>query len=236
MPYKWNKVSDTTKVDSCIKCYICQQAYEDALASMKVHEPVICFMIHQRTTRCLHVRERALGKNGLSDDTRKGQHSETSVLDLFQFHLLHLLWRLVLEESKGVKAKVSRLASGSIEHLYNGNGVDDLKKAEPEQHLSHGTLLDKGIMGSNGGEALVGLGEGIDFETQIDGDESEPCHHANTSVLDLSFGEEVHGNEIGEAKRVETGVANISLKVRWGREEGKGLAHLGVEGCGGLAS
>jgi hypothetical protein len=51
-------------------------------------------------------------------------------------------------------------------------------------------------------------------------------------VLDLGFGEKVHGDEIREAKRVETDIADIPLKVRWGREEGKGDALLGIEGRG----
>lgn len=62
-----------------------------------------------------------------------------------------------------------------------------------------------------GGESLVRVWEGVDPETGVDSDESDPGEHANSTVFDFGFTEEVHGGEVGEAEGVKTYIADVSL-------------------------
>ena len=48
-----------------------------------------------------------------------------------------------------------------------------------------GERFDEGVVGGDGGEALVCFGEGVDSGAVVDGDETEPGEHANATVLDL---------------------------------------------------
>ena len=89
-------------------------------------------------------------------------------------------------------------------------------------------------MRRDGGEALVGLGEGVDAEAAVDGAEAEPGHHADAAVLDLGLAEEVHGDEVREAEGVESNVADVSLEVLRVGEEGEGGRLLSGEAGGGL--
>ena len=89
-------------------------------------------------------------------------------------------------------------------------------------------------MRRDGGEALVGLGEGVDAEAAVDGAEAEPGHHADAAVLELGLAEEVHGDEVREAEGVESDVADVSLEVFRVGEEGEGGRLLSGEAGSGL--
>ena len=77
-------------------------------------------------------------------------------------------------------------------------------------------------MGCDGGEALVGLGEGVNAKAAVDGAKSEPGHHADAAVLKLGLAEEVHGDEVGETEGIETDIADVSPEVLRVGEEGEG--------------
>lgn len=80
--------------------------------------------------RCLEIRESSLSEDCLCDNTREGEHSKSAVDNFLKLHVLDLLFGLALEESS-IKSEVSGGASGSLQHLNNGNGVEDLKQTEP---------------------------------------------------------------------------------------------------------
>ena len=186
------------------------------------------------STGRLYVGEGALGEDGLGDDAGEGKHGETAVLDLLELHLVDLLLGLVLEEADGVEAEITGGTAGSVEGLHEGDGADDLGEAEPEEELAHGAVLDEGVVGGDGGEALVGLGEGVDAKAAVDGAEAEPGHHADAAVLELGLAEEVHGDEVGEAEGIEANIADVSLEVLRVGEEGEGGGLLSGEAGGGL--
>ena len=182
----------------------------------------------------LYVGEGALGKDSLGDDAGEGKHGETAILDLLELHVVDLLLGLVGEEADGVEAVVTGGAAGSVEGLHEGDGANDLGEAEPEEELAHGAVLDEGVVGGDRGEALVGLGEGVNAKAAVDGAEAEPGHHADTAVLELGLAEEVHGDEVGETEGVEANITDVSLEVLRVGEEGEGGGLLSGEAGGGL--
>ena len=154
--------------------------------------------------------------------------------DLLKLHVLDVGGALSLEHAS-VESEVTGLTSGSLEHLDDGNSIDDLGEAEPEEELGHTSLLDAGVVGGGGGDTLEGLRDGEDAEAAVDGDVSQPGHHADAAVLELSLAEEVHGGEVREAEGVESDISNVSLEVGGGLKEGEGL-RLSLEGGGGDCS
>ncbi len=175
----------------------------------------------------LDVRERSLGKNSLGYDSRESKHSQTSILQFTKLHTINLSFRFSVEESEGVKSKVTGLAAGLfIKHLHNSYRGNSLSNADPEEKLGHGSLLDESIVCGDGGEALVCLGEGVNSSSEVDSDESSPCEHADASVLEFCLTEEVHGGEVGEAEGVESYISYVSLEVRRVGEEGKSFRLL----------
>lgn len=162
----------------------------------------------------LNVWERSLGKDGLSDNTRESKHGQTAVGELTHLHLLHLLFRLVVQKFERVETEVTRLTTGSPQHLHDSHSADDLCKGDPEENLSHSSSLDKCIVRGDRGKSLVCFWEWIDLESHIHSNESNVSQHANTAMLQLCLAKEVHWDKIGEAEWVETGlIANISLQV-----------------------
>ena len=182
----------------------------------------------------LYVREGALREDSLGDDAGECKHGETAVLDLLELHVVDLLLGLVLEEADGVEAEITGGTAGSVEGLHQGDGADDLGEAEPEEELAHGAVLDESVVGGDGGEALVGLREGVDAKAAVDGAEAEPGHHTDAAVLELGLAEEVHGDEVGEAEGIEANIADVSLEVLRVGEEGEGGGLLSSEAGGGL--
>jgi hypothetical protein len=161
----------------------------------------------------LDIREGTLGQNSLCDHAREGKHSKTAVSDFLELHVSNLSLRLSLQEANGVKAEVTGFASRSLEHLNDGNRADDLSKAEPEEQLPHGTVLDKGVVGGDRGESLIGLGKRVDAETKVDGGKTDDGQLAHASVLQLSLAEEVNRDEIREAEGVETDISDVSTEI-----------------------
>jgi len=181
----------------------------------------------------LDIRERSLGKNSLSDNSREGKHSQTSILDFTKLHFILFLLTLSSKESKRIKSKITRFTSRLlIKHLNQSHSRNDLGNSDPEEKLAEGSLLHKGVMGSYGGEALVCLGEGVDFGTEVGGDESGPGEHADAAVLEFGLAEEVHGGEIGETEGVESDISYVSLEVGGVGHEGESLGLLSSDRSG----
>lgn len=151
--------------------------------------------------------------------------------DLLELHGINLGLGLALEESS-IKAKVSGGTSGSLQHLLNSNGVKDLKQTEPEEHLGHASLLNGSIVSSDGSQGLKSLSGRVDTEAQIDGNESQPGHHADASVLELGLAKEIDGDEVRETEGIKSQVSNTSIEVWWGLKEGEGGRFLGQRGDG----
>jgi len=181
---------------------------------------------------CLYVWERSLSEDSLGNNTRKGKHSKSAVGNFLQLHLLNVSIRLSPEQTS-IQSKVSRRTSRSLQHLLNGKSINNLQKSPPKENLTQTSLLDTGIVRSGGRDALERLGDRKDAKTAVDGDPSEPRHHADAAVLELGLAEEIDGGEVGETEWVESDVADVSLAVGRGFEEGKGLG-LGAQGVGGL--
>lgn len=184
-----------------------------------------------------HVGESTLGQDGLSDHSAEGHHSETSVRDFLQLHVSFLFRAGTFKETHGVKSKLARLATRSLEHLHDGNGAKDFGDADPEEKLSHGALFDQSIVGGDGGETFVGIRGGEDSESHVHGGKAHHGQHAHASVLQFGLTEKVNGDKVGEAEGVETDISNVSFAVRRSFQEGKGLAgnirSRGVLGFGG---
>jgi hypothetical protein len=86
-------------------------------------------------------------------------------------------------------------------------------------------LLDGSIMGSDGGKGIKSLRSGVDTEAKINSNESKPCHHANTSMLELGFAKEVDGDKVRESEGVKSKITDTAIEVWWGLKEGKRLGH-----------
>lgn len=81
-------------------------------------------------------------------------------------------------------------------------------------------------MSGDGGKSLKSLRGRVNTEAKVNGYKSEPCHHANTSMLELGLTEEVNGGEVGETEGIESVVTNTSIEIWWGLKERKGLGPL----------
>mmetsp|Transcript_7283 Transcript_7283/g.20266 ORF Transcript_7283/g.20266 Transcript_7283/m.20266 type:complete len:116 (+) Transcript_7283:217-564(+) len=71
---------------------------------------------------CLEVGERSLGEDSLGNHTTEGKHSQAAVCDFLQLHVSFVFGCSALEEAERIQTKVTRLASGSVQHLGNSNG------------------------------------------------------------------------------------------------------------------
>ena len=155
----------------------------------------------------------------------------------FIFMVLTSSADLSLRKPSRVKAKVTRLATRSLQHLRNANVGHHLENAREESNVSEGSERDERIVCGGGGEALPFLGKGINPGSQVNSSKSSSCEHGNTAVLQLSLTEVVHGEVVGESKRIKPGLfADISLAVLWVREERNSRALLSIESSGSLAS
>ena len=178
----------------------------------------------------LDVWERSLGKNSLSNNCRESKHSQTSILDFAKLHFVNLLLGLSLEESKRIKSEVTRGTSRIlVKHLNERNRGNRLENTAPEEDLGHGSLLNKSIVSSYGGKSFICLRERVNSSSHVNSNETGPCKHTNTSVLDLCLTEEVHGCKVRETKGVESSISYVSIKVCRVRKEGKCLRLLSSE-------
>lgn len=78
-------------------------------------------------------------------------------------------------------------------------------------------------MSSGGCHSLHGIRKRVDTCTEINGNISEPCELADTSVLKFGFNKVVSGEVVGDTKRIESIGTNISIKVGGVGEPRKGL-------------
>lgn len=178
----------------------------------------------------LNVRERSLGENRLSDNTRESHHGQTSVCELFHLHCVDLLLGLALHKVEWVEAEVSWLTSRSLQHLNDSKTADDLGERYPKENLAHATLLHNSIVSSDRGKSFVSLRERVDLETDVHGNKSNIGQHAHTTVFQLGLAKKVHWNEVGEAKRIERSlIAYVSSQVFWVWKEREGGTLLGTE-------
>jgi hypothetical protein len=183
---------------------------------------------------CLHIRERTLSQNSLCDHSTKSKHGQTAVSDFLELHVIDLSLGLSGKEADGVKSEVTRLTARSLHHLHDSNGTDSLGKTDPEEQLSHSTILHKGIVGGDRGKSLVCHRSRVDPEAHVDGSESDNGKLAHTSVLQLSLAEEVHGREVREAEGVEANISDVSSEIGWVLKERKRLTGNVGGGGGGL--
>ena len=77
---------------------------------------------------------------------------------------------------------------------------------------------------------MHGVGKGVDACTEVDGDISEPCKLADTSVLQFGFHKVISGEIVGDSKGIESVGADVSIKVRGVRKEWDGLGLFGKAG------
>jgi hypothetical protein len=105
--------------------------------------------------------------------------------------------------------------------LNDSHRTNNLSKTNPKQQLTHGTVLDKSIMGSDRGQTLVGLRSGVNSEAKIHSGETDYGKLADTSVLDFGLCQKVHGEKVRESERVKSEISDISVKIRWCLEERK---------------
>ncbi len=134
--------------------------------------------------------------------------------DFFKLHVLDVCGGLALEHPP-VQSEVPRCATGSLEHLLDGDAVDDLQQTEEQEHLGESALQDGGIVGGGCGQTLERLGDGQYAQSAVDRDVPEPRHHGDASVLELGLAEEIDGCEVREAEGVKADVADVSLALRW---------------------
>mmetsp|Transcript_10244 Transcript_10244/g.15265 ORF Transcript_10244/g.15265 Transcript_10244/m.15265 type:complete len:202 (+) Transcript_10244:299-904(+) len=157
-----------------------------------------------------------------------GKHSETSILNLLQLHLIHFLLALSNTESHGIEAEVTRLAVGIFEHVLHGNLSlvgPPFEDTEPADDLKHGTGSSR-----RGGHVGVGNGDHTGQSPVLLHNETNGGEHGSASVLDLGFTEPLHVEIFGEAQRVKADITNPALGSLRGFDEGDSLAHLGIEG------
>mmetsp|Transcript_29601 Transcript_29601/g.43443 ORF Transcript_29601/g.43443 Transcript_29601/m.43443 type:complete len:223 (-) Transcript_29601:47-715(-) len=185
----------------------------------------------------LHVWESVSGEDRLGGNSTDSHHSKTSILQLPQLHPVNFFFRLSNKESKGVKSEVTRFTSRSLKHLADSDPRQHFGNSNEKKDLSHSTSGNCGIMSSSRGSSLHGLGERVDLDTLVNSDESTPCKHSNTAVLELGLAKVVHGEVITDAKGVESYISDVSLEVLGSREERKSLRLFGsAQACGGASS
>ena len=181
----------------------------------------------------LYIWERSLGEDSLGDNAREGHHSKSAVGNFLQLHILNVRIRLAPEQA-AIEAKISRGTSGPLQHLSDGNEINDLQQSEPKEHLRKTTLLHGCIVGSSSGDSLECLGDWKDTKATVHRDPSEPGHHADAAVLELGFAEEVDRGKVRKAEGVESNISDVSVAVWWGFEEGEG-GGFGVHGGDGTS-
>lgn len=154
--------------------------------------------------------------------------------NLLKLNPLNLFWGLALEEFSS-ESEVTRLASGSLEHLRDADPRGHFSKGEPDEDVTKSTELNGGVVGGGGSGALHGLRVAGDTKTEVDGDISKPGELTHASVLELGLAEVVHGDVVRDAEGVESNISDVSLAVDGVREEGNGGRLLGSEAGGGTA-
>mmetsp|Transcript_13401 Transcript_13401/g.37052 ORF Transcript_13401/g.37052 Transcript_13401/m.37052 type:complete len:252 (-) Transcript_13401:132-887(-) len=202
------------------------------------HRHHVC---HHRRTECksegsrqARLEEWLSGDPVVVDHATDGEHGQSSVLDLLQLHLGHLLVGLANGQTHWVEPEVAWLPCWILEHGLHGDVAlvgPEFQNTHPQDDLEHGG-------GTDDGWREVGV---VDVGVSWDGhpllrDESEACEHGGASVLDLGLAQPLHVEVVGETERVEADIADVSLEVLWVHDEWKGLGHLSVELGGGKSA
>mmetsp|Transcript_11334 Transcript_11334/g.21212 ORF Transcript_11334/g.21212 Transcript_11334/m.21212 type:complete len:216 (+) Transcript_11334:375-1022(+) len=179
------------------------------------------FFIHTFLKECLS------SDPVVMNHSSNGKHSKTSILDFLECHLILFCLRLSNRKTHGIKSKVSRNTVWRREHVLHGNISlvgPELKNSHPDNNLKHGrkTYSLRGEVGivhvsiSRNGNVLLN-------------DESKSCKHGSTAVLDFGFTEPLHVKVVGESKRIESYVTNVSCSVGGCLDKRDSLGHFSVE-------
>ncbi len=151
----------------------------------------------------------------------EGNHGKAAILELGQLAAGEGI--RVLGKTEGVKAEIARLAIAALKHLDDGDGAENLEKAEPDEELLHGALLDGGVMESSDLSVAEGPGHARELVHILD-NETGRGEHANTTVLDLSLTKPAQVDEAGESERIEANIAyESSIQSSWALRLGDGV-------------
>jgi hypothetical protein len=195
----------------------------------------------------------------LCQETRGGEHSNTSVLQFLGLHGEHLLSIIGLQ-AKRVEAKVTgvvlrtektRLGNGDILGLHEtGLGALDLGSTNGDGQDAPENGRNLGQVGDGRSTDLGIEKEGRSFDL-LTNKESDDGKHGNASVGQLGLAVSLHGGFIGllgESEGIEEtdggkgagkllgneGIERSGLVGRLDRSEGSGRAEEGKEGRGNL--
>lgn len=174
------------------------------------------------------------GHELLVQKAANGDHAQPAIDEFGRLVLGEVCGRLA--EAERVKRKLSRLAR-RIErnHLYDRREAHNhFEHADPEEQLHHAPLRDAPVVDSTG---QLGCTRVEPKGILLVGEHTSDSEHANAGMLDLGLLKELDVEKVGEAERVEAGVARHGLVefLRLG-QEGDGRRHLhGGGGAGGDA-
>ena len=94
-----------------------------------------------------------------------------------------------------------------LEHLDDSSGTEDLESGQPEEHLSHGALLDSGIVQLGKLDvARVHLLDTGELHHVLN-DAAECGEHRHAAMLELGLAQPVVGEPAGNGKGVKANVA-----------------------------
>mmetsp|Transcript_109863 Transcript_109863/g.283931 ORF Transcript_109863/g.283931 Transcript_109863/m.283931 type:complete len:420 (-) Transcript_109863:398-1657(-) len=155
-------------------------------------------------------------------NSTEGQHCEAAVAQLLH---LHLVLSLLILGVQPPEAKIAGHTVGlALHHLDDSEVAEELRVANPAEHLSHRPELDHGIVSLDGGD-LERLTR--DSHAKVGCDPSDRGEHTNAPMLKLSLAQPTDINGQGEAHGVEAVLlTNVALKGWGDRQERDGLAHL----------
>jgi len=158
------------------------------------------------------------------DHATDGKHGESSILQLLQFQLVDLLLGLP-RQSVNSKTKISGDTVRVLEHSLHGDRTlvrANLLEPSRKDYLEHSTR-------ANSSRREVGViymhvlehRERDKFTRQ----ETDGGEHGNAAVLDLGLAEPFDVEHLGEAKRIETHITDVSVESLGLRQEGKRGGH-----------
>mmetsp|Transcript_102936 Transcript_102936/g.268202 ORF Transcript_102936/g.268202 Transcript_102936/m.268202 type:complete len:466 (+) Transcript_102936:82-1479(+) len=156
---------------------------------------------------------RLAGEHGGRDDAAVSHHGEAAIAQLLQLHLD--LAGLVL----GVERTQAEVSGGAVRlalvHADHGHEAEELREAEPHQHLGHAAELDHGQVGINARDLesrVVGHAH-----AQVRGDPAHGGEHADAAVLQLGLAEPADVKSIRETHGVKTLILATDHALKCGR-------------------
>mmetsp|Transcript_102933 Transcript_102933/g.268189 ORF Transcript_102933/g.268189 Transcript_102933/m.268189 type:complete len:462 (+) Transcript_102933:82-1467(+) len=158
-------------------------------------------------------RPRFAGEHRGRDDAAISQHGEAAIAQFLQLHLV--LAGLVL----GVERTQAEVSGGAVRlalvHADHGHEAEELREAEPHQHLGHAAELDHGQVGINARDLesrVVGHAH-----AQVRGDPAHGGEHADAAVLQLGLAEPADVKSIRETHGVKTLILATDHALKCGR-------------------